>query len=194
MKNHGNLLKNLACSGILLLALGQIPAFAGEIRLGVTDSSTFASGTLPGGRSFEAFKFTLPNIPQGSRIDYAGLMFHVQRDSVRNKYLPLSLLPIASDWTANSVQGGQLPSVDSTFPAFAVAFADSGDKVEMNITDLVSAWLKGAKTNRGFMLVPGVPVDLTRLSIPSTAGVKVKVVVYYTGPEVTSSGVSATGR
>ncbi len=184
MKNV-RLLPAVSFAALILFYL-IAPTFlqAGEIILGVGDTALFASGTRPDGQDFEAFKFNLPTIPPGSRIDYAGLVFHIQRDTVRYKYLPLRLAPVTSNWTAGSVRSGQVLSVDSTLPAFAVAFDDSGDRVEMNITDVVAAWVKGNKTNQGFMLVPELLAERTNFTIASVEGIRVKVIVYYTGPEV----------
>ena len=111
-------------------------------------------------------------------------MFHIQRDTVRNEYLSLKLVPITSDWTAISVKNGQLLAVDDTLPSFAVADVNREDKVEMDITQLVAAWAKGEKTNYGFYLVPEISEDETKLSVKSNAGVKMELVIYYTAPEV----------
>ncbi len=131
----------------------------------------------------EIFKFELPEIPQGSRIDFAGLVVHVQRDSVRDNYLFLKLQPVTSDWTAGSVANGQVLELDGESPAYAVANAKLEDKIELDITRLVSASLKGEKTNRGFVLETEFTEEESKFSAKSNAGAKAELVVYYTGPE-----------
>jgi hypothetical protein len=157
--------------------------FAEEIRQPVADAA-FAPQALPTGQNFEVFKFELPDIPQGSRIDFAGLVLHVQRDSLRNDYLFLKLVPITSDWTLTSLQGGQVLSVDEKSPSNAVADIYRSDQIDLDITDLVSAWVKGEKTNRGFLLQTEFTEEQTKLSVKSNAGVKAELVIYFTGPEV----------
>ena len=78
---------------IVALAIGTV--WAGEIRQNVGDVA-FVPQVLPTGQNFEIFKFDLPEIPEGSRIDFAGLVLHIQRDSVRDDYLSFKLVPITS--------------------------------------------------------------------------------------------------
>jgi hypothetical protein len=165
---------------IVALTIGN--TWAGEIRQNV-GAVAFVPQILPTGQNFEVFRFDLPEIPEGSRIDFAGLVLHVQRDSVRDDYLSFKLSPISSDWTATSLQGGQVLSLDSTLPAYAVADVDRTDKIELDITHLVSAWLKGEKANRGFLLETEFPEEKTKFSAKSNAGIKAELVIYYTGPE-----------
>ncbi len=162
---------------------------AEEIRFAV-GTSNFVADTLSGGQNFEALKFILPEIPQGSRIDFAGLVMYVQREAIDSKdttaspYLSLSLVPITSDWTAGSVKNGQVLSVDSEWASYAVADMNMGDKVELDITELVRDWLNGKKANKGFMLVPEFADEKAEFAVKSNVGVKAEVVIYYTGPEV----------
>lgn len=155
---------------------------AGEIRQSVTDAAFVPQG-VPNSQNHEVFRFELPNIPQGSRIDFAALIMHVQRDSTRGNYLFLKLDPITSDWTPTSLAGGQVVSVDETSASYAVADYGLGDRVELDITSLVTAWTAGTMTNRGFLLKTEIPEDATNFSVKSTGGVKADLVVYYTAPE-----------
>jgi hypothetical protein len=164
---------------IVSLTIGNI--WAGEVRQNVGDGAFVAKSEQS---QEEIFKFDLPEIPQGSRIDFAGLVMRVRRDSTRDDYLSFRLVPITSDWTASSIQGGQVLSLDSTLPAFAVADVNRNDKIELDITHLVSAWLKGEKANRGFLLETEFPEEQTKFSAKSNAGAKAELVIYYTGPEV----------
>jgi hypothetical protein len=172
---------------VLIAALAQ----AGEVRFTV-GSTGFVNDTLSNGQSFEAFKFDLPQIPQGARIDFAGLVLYIDRppvdlnDTLVSSQFPLALVPITSDWTATSLKNGQVVEVDESNSSFAVSDARTGDKIELDITQLVKDWLKRTKTNRGFMLVPELSEEKTDFSVKSNPGVKVEVVIYYTGPEVTS--------
>ncbi len=95
----------------------------------------------------------------------------------------MKLLPITSDWTAGSVANGQVLELDGESPAYAVANAKLEDKIELDITHLVSAWLKGEKTNRGFVLETEFPEEQTKFSARSNAGAKAELAIYYTGPE-----------
>ncbi|HXF48736.1 MAG TPA: DNRLRE domain-containing protein [Verrucomicrobiae bacterium] len=158
----------------------SVSVFAGEIRQNVGDGA-FVSKVEQ--TQEEIFKFDLPEIPAGSRIDFAGLILHIQRDSTRDDYLSFKLSPITSDWTASSIQGGQVLALDSTFPAFAVADVNRSDRIELDITLLVAAWLKGEKTNRGFLLETEFPEEETKFAAKSNAGGKAELVVYYTEPE-----------
>ena len=169
---------SLAILAIVSLTIGNIRA--GEIRQSVGDAA-FVSNTEPSQQ--EVFKFELPKIPDGSRIDFAGLVLHIQRYSVRDDYLSLKLIPITSDWTPTSVKNGQVLSVDEEAPAYAVADVNRDDKAELDITQLVAAWLKGEKTNRGFLLQTELSEEETRFSVQSNAGIKAELVIYYTGPE-----------
>ncbi len=144
-------------------------SFAGEIRQNVGDAA-FVPQALPTGQNFEVFKFDLPEIPQDSRIDFAGLVLHIQRDSARNDYLFLKLFPITSDWTPTSLQGGQVLSVDEKSPSYAVADANRSDKIDLDITDLVAGWLKGEKTNRGFLLQTEFAEEESKFSVKSSGG------------------------
>ncbi len=110
-------------------------------------------------------------------------MLYLQRDTVKDGYLFLKLLPITSDWTAGSVQNGQVLELDAESPAYAVANANLQDKIELDITHLVSSWLKGEKTNRGFVLETEFSEEQTKFSAKSNAGSKAELVVYYTGAE-----------
>jgi hypothetical protein len=168
----------LAVSSIVFLTMGNV--LAEEIRQSI---GTEAFASQEAGQNYEVFKFDLPQIPEGSRIDFAGLVFHIQRDSVRNDYLSLKLVPISSDWSAASVRNGQLLSMNDTLPAFAVADVNREDKVEMDITQLVAAWHKGEKTNYGFYLASESSDDETKLSVKSVSGAKMELVIYYTAPE-----------
>ncbi|MCI0406653.1 MAG: DNRLRE domain-containing protein [candidate division Zixibacteria bacterium] len=172
--------------GLTIAIIGSLTignAWAGEVRQNVGDIS-FVPQVLPTGQNFEVFKFDLPQIPAGSRIDFAGLILHIQRDSTRDDYLSFKLSPITSDWTASSLQGGQVLSVDEQMPAFAVADANRSDKIELDITHLASAWLKGEKTNRGFLLQTEFAEEESKFSVKSSAGTKAELVIYYTEPEV----------
>lgn len=186
-----NVVRNLGrvAGGVLLFALTVASIEAGEIRFTV-GSSGFVNDTLSNGQRFEAFKFDLPEIPQGARIDFAGLVLHIDRppvdlkDTLASPYFPLALVPIATDWTPLSIKNGQVVGVDKSNPSFAVADARRGDKVELDITHLVKEWQKGTKANRGFMLAPEFGEEKTSFSVKPMAGGKVEVVIYYTGPEV----------
>jgi hypothetical protein len=172
---------------IVSLTIGN--ALAGEVNLKVGDSA-FVPKPLTAVQNFEVFRFNLPEIPQGSRIDFAGLVLNIQRDSIdlndtlASDYLPLALLPVTSDWTKGSLENGQILAIDSTWASSGVADMNMGNRVEMDITQLVSDWLKGNKVNKGFMLVPEFAEDKTNFSVMSNAGIKVEVVAYYTPPEV----------
>ncbi len=174
---------------IVSLTIGVLQAEEIRFSAGTTN---FVNDTLSNGQSFEAFKFDLPQIPQGARIDAASLILHIDRppvdlnDTLANPYLSLALVPITADWTPASVRNGQVVSVDESNPSFTVANAKTGDGVELDITYLVKEWLAGTKANRGFMLVPEFSDEKTEFSVKTVAGVKVEVVIYYTGPEVTS--------
>jgi len=166
---------------IVSLTIGNV--LAGEIRQTVGNAA-FVPQVLPTGQNFEVFRFDLPEIPQGSRIDFAGLVLHVQRDSVRDDYLSLKLMPITSDWTATSLKGGQVLSVDSTLPSYAVADVNREDKIELDITHLIAVWVKGEKSNRGLLLETEFAEAQSKFSVKSNAGAKAELVIYYTGPEV----------
>jgi hypothetical protein len=172
---------------VLFAALVQ----AGEVRFTV-GTTGFVNDTLSNGQRFEAFKFDLPEIPQGARIDFAGLVLHIDRppvdleDTLVSSQFPLALVPIASDWSPTSLKNGQVVEVDESNSSFAVSDARMGDKVELDITALIKDWLKGTKTNRGFMLVPEFSEEKTEFSIKAGSGVKMEVVIYYTGLEVTA--------
>ncbi|MGE5692947.1 MAG: DNRLRE domain-containing protein [Candidatus Zixiibacteriota bacterium] len=168
----------LTILGIVFLTIGN--SWAGEIRQSVEDAAFVAKAEQS---QQEIFKFDLPEIPEGSRIDFAGLILHIQRDSTRDDYLSFKLSPITSDWTASSIQGGQILTVDEETPAYAVADVNRSDQIELDVTHLVSAWLKGEKTNRGFVLQTEFPEEQTKFSAKSNGGVKAELVVYYTGPE-----------
>jgi hypothetical protein len=167
---------------VLFVALtAAVSAYAGEIRLTIGDGAFIAKAEQS---QEEIFKFDLPKIPAGSRIDFAGLVLYLQRDSVRNDYLFLELLPIAGDWTATSLEGGQVLSVDEKSSAYAVAHDFRNDRIELDITQVVADWVKGEKANRGFVLQTEFAEEKTNFSAKSMAGVKAELVVYYTAPEV----------
>ncbi|HLG94560.1 MAG TPA: DNRLRE domain-containing protein [candidate division Zixibacteria bacterium] len=107
-----------------------------------------------------------------------GMIFGLQ------ERVPVKLVPITSDWTATSVQNGQVLTVDEKTPAYAVADVNRSDKIELDITHLVAAWLKGEKINRGFLLETEFPEEQTKFSAKSSAGAKAELVIYYTAPEV----------
>ena len=155
--------------------------FAGEVRQNVGDGAFVAKAEQS---QEEIFKFELPEIPEGSRIDFAGLILHIQRNSARNDYLFLKLVPITSDWTLTSVQNGQVLSVDEKSPSYAVADAYRSDQIDLDITDLVVAWVKGEKTNRGFLLQTEFAEEESKFSVKSSAGAKAELIIYYTEPEV----------
>ncbi|MCI0330361.1 MAG: DNRLRE domain-containing protein [candidate division Zixibacteria bacterium] len=169
----------MTAAAVLFSALAS---WAEEIRLNVGDAAFVPQLALTG-QNFEVFRFDLPEIPQGSRIDFAGLILHVQRDSTRDQYLSLKLVPITSDWTVVSLQNGQVLSVDEEAPSYAVANANRGDKIELDITHLVSAWTKGEKVNRGILLKTEFSEEQSKFSAKSSAGTKAELVIYYTGPE-----------
>jgi hypothetical protein len=98
-------------------------------------------------------------------------------------HISFKLSPITSDWTASSIQGGQVLSVDEEAPAYAVADVNRADQIELDITHLVSAWLKGEKTNRGFVLETEIAEEQSKFSVKSAGGVKAELVVYFTAPE-----------
>jgi len=158
-------------------------ALADEIRMNI-GAAAFAPQLLPTKQNFEVFKFNLPELPQGSRIDFAGLVLYLQRDSVRDDYLSVKLVPITSDWTAGTLKNGQLLSVDEEAPSYAVADVNRNDKIELDITHLIAAWTKGEKVNRGFLLKTEFTEEETKLSVRSNAGIKADLVIYYTSPEV----------
>ncbi|HXF49296.1 MAG TPA: DNRLRE domain-containing protein [Verrucomicrobiae bacterium] len=168
----------LTILAIVSLTIGNI--WAGEIRQNVGDAAFVSKAEQT---QQEIFKFDLPEIPEGSRIDFAGLILHVQRDSTRGDYLSFKLSPITSDWTASSIQGGQVLSVDETTPAYAVADVNRSDKIELDITQLAASWFKGEKTNRGFILATEFPEEQTKFAAKSNVGAKAELVIYYTGPE-----------
>jgi hypothetical protein len=170
--------KTLTIVFIASLTIGNL--WAGEIRQSVGDGAFVSKAEQS---QEEIFKFELPEIPAGSRIDFAGLVLHLERDTVKDDYLFLKLLPIASDWTAASLQNGQMLELDAESPAYAVANAYLEDKIELDITHLVSSWHKGEKTNRGFVLETEFPEEKTKFSAKSNAGVKAELVIYYTEPE-----------
>jgi len=77
-------------------------------------------------------------------------------------------------------------SLDEDWTSYGVADYLSGDKVELDITQLVKDWVKGTKANRGFMLAPEFAEEKADFSVKSGAGVKAQVFIYFTEPEVTS--------
>lgn len=177
--------RTLAILG-MAIGLGLIAAkttLADEVRA-VIGSDAFAPQLVPTGQNFEVYKFALPDIPKGSRIDFAGLVFHIQRDSTRDEYLSLKLVPVTSSWTPSSVKNGQMLSLDETEPSYAVADAAQGDRAELDITNLATAWYRGEKINSGFYLTVEDSEDQTNLSVKSNGGAKMELVIYYTGPEV----------
>ncbi len=173
-------MKKILWTLVILVSLTTGNLWAGEIRQTVGDGAFVAKAEQS---RQEIFQFDLPEMPQGSRIDFAGLVLYLQRDTVKDDYLFLKLLPITSDWTAASVQNGQVLELDAESPSYAVANANLEDKIELDITHLVSAWLKGEKTNRGFVLETEFPEEETKFSAKSNAGAKAELVVYYIGPE-----------
>ncbi|MCI0330779.1 MAG: DNRLRE domain-containing protein [candidate division Zixibacteria bacterium] len=183
MKNEKTRFLAMLGITVVFVLVSVATVFAEEVRVNVGDAA-FVPQLTPTGQNFEVFKFDLPEIPQGSRIDFAGLVLHVQRDSTRDQYLSLKLAPITSDWTITSLQNGQVLSVDEEAPTYAVADANRGDKIELDITQLVSAWAKGEKVNRGFLLKAEFPEELSKFSAKSNAGAKAELVIYYTGAEV----------
>ncbi len=171
-------MKKIGLTLVILVALLIGSVLAGEIRQSVGDGAFVAKAEQS---QQEIFKFDLPKVPEGSRIDFAGLVLHIQRDSTRDDYLSFKLSPITSDWTASSLQGGQVLSVDEEMPAYAVADVNRSDRIELDITHLISAWLKGEKTNRGFVLETEFPEEQTKFSAKSNTGIKAELVIYYTG-------------
>jgi len=173
--------------GVVLLF--AVTALAGEIQMAVGEAA-FVPQAVPTGQNFEVFRFALPEIPKGSRIDFAALVLSIERDSTRDQYLSLKLVPITSDWTAASLKNGQVLAVNEEAPSYAVADANRGDKVDLDITHLVSAWNKGEKVNRGFLLETEFTEEQSKFSAKSSAGIKAELVIYYTGPEVVKSADS----
>ena len=173
-------MKKLLSTLLILAALTIGNLWAGEIRQNVSDAAFVAKAEQS---QEEIFKFDLPEIPAGSRIDFAGLILHIQRDSARDNYLFLKLVPVTSDWTPASLAGGQLLSVDDNSPSYAVGDISMGDRIDLDITALVTDWTTDKKTNRGFLLKTGIPEDETNFSAKSIAGAKAELVIYFTEPE-----------
>jgi len=178
--------------GLLIWVASVAVAFALQARganleVRVTDIAAISSGDT----TRFLLQFDLPSELDESTIDYARLLFTAQVDSGSEEPLDIAGYRVTAHWEMSSVSwehpwinpGGDYN--DSTLSLSTISGQES-ERVSLDITGILSAWVKG-KPGYGLIIKPLIEKgrDFTVVQDPEfPPGVKAKIKVYYTAPEV----------
>jgi hypothetical protein len=102
------------------------------------------------------FKVSLPDSLRGTRIDFAELSFDFS--SLSGPYKEIEVYPLTRSWESQSVSwaspwqnaGGDFDDSDLVLVAIT---GEQSFKGHADVTDIISSWINGHRTNYGMILV-----------------------------------------
>jgi hypothetical protein len=174
-----------------LLTISVLSVRAAELTIPVTEYAVISSQNESEGSKI-LFKFDLSGLPQGSYIDFAGLNFKLQADTLIGDMFEFEAFPLTMDWSASTINWNVLQSVLGD--AYVDTMVSSGmlnqserTDIYIDATDIVHAWVSGRLDNNGILLQGSVKVVEypTLVSDDSFVnGAVAQLKIFYTPPEV----------